>query len=156
MPTLSSAAHRYAPLRSSEPEDPADVQWQEYKRQQETPTRSAKVLAVFLLFMGISFLSASCLHFAGHIHTKTGAPAELVYSAGFYAVVVLRGSGACGGPPGPGSGSAPACLQQLAPPAGGPGCSGSAACEAAVLQALPAGVFADPYELAGLEELGAC
>ena len=51
----------------------ADVQWQEYKRQQETPTRAAKVLAVLLLLMGISFLCASCLHFAGHIHTKPGA-----------------------------------------------------------------------------------
>lgn len=51
----------------------ADQQWQEYKRQQETPTRSAKILAVFLLLFGISFLCASCLHFAGYIHTKPGA-----------------------------------------------------------------------------------
>ena len=61
----------------------ADVQWQEYKRQQETPTRAAKVLAVFLLLLGISFLCTSCLHFAGHIHTKSGAvrPLEITLSS---------------------------------------------------------------------------
>jgi len=51
----------------------ADQQWQEYRRQQETPTRGAKVLSVFLLLFGVCFLCASYLHFAGRIDTKPGA-----------------------------------------------------------------------------------